>query len=375
MKRSTLLGLYTDSLPKVFRMVQYQSLVQKRREIYNYIDRYKQLPVLAILAKDTQQEDIDQHYSSKMSAAASSEAFDEFIAGETQIFRLRLEQISNHDINKVFITEYLARLQNKFSYEIVDDCLLVKIDEVENINWLGEVKNTELSQEVMNIYARTKCSIEVVGHFTKYYTIKERIENGFIKLGIDGVKSILMRGFQDLLSNTTQSLYMSGVPKEYIITQPIVSTGSMKLEEKCVPKCISNLLSTLKKQRHLKYTDRSNLNNFLKAAGVPVEDAIGLYKTNFSCSATDFEKKYKYSILHAYGLVGSKIQYKATPCIKIISESKRADCVGCPFANCSDAQGECTKTLEKITGSSEATIVSPSEYYLRAARKLASRAE
>ncbi|KAI5192928.1 hypothetical protein NEMIN01_2292, partial [Nematocida minor] len=276
MKRSTLIGLYIDAVPRILTMIQYQSLVQKRREVYGYIERYKQLPVGSILSKDTYEDDIGQHYAAKLAAAASAESIEEFIAGEINIFRLRLKQTTDSDVYKLFISEYLPRLQNPFTYEVQEDKIFVRIDEKNKINWIGEKKNAELASEVMGAYIKHKSSLAIYAHFTKYYTAQEKFAGGFARSGIEGIGSVLTRGFMDLLKNSTQTLYMSGVPRQYIVAQPVVSVASMKLQEKAIPLCISSVLEKLKTKKHLKYDDRSNLNNFLKAAGVPIEDAISL---------------------------------------------------------------------------------------------------
>ncbi|KAI5167087.1 DNA primase large subunit [Nematocida sp. AWRm78] len=366
MSRNTLLSLYVEDVPEVYKMTEYQKRVKDRKEVHSYIERYKQLPVSAILNKDNIKEDIEQHYCAKVAAATDVHEMKDFIHGEVQIFRLRIDQAQEKDVLKLFTSEYLPRLQEEVLYTQEDGILKIKIDN-NSINWLGEVKDASISDKINREIVRSK-SVYVTAHFTKYAVIRDIIELGLVTSGIDGIRSILTRGFEDLLKHTTQTLYLSGVPKEYAVSIPVAAVTMMQLQTKCVPPCISGILDKLKEKRHLKYDDRSNLNNFLKAAGVPLEDALALYKTHFSCTATEFDRKYKYNIQHAYGLVGGRINYKSTPCSKVISDGKKSECVGCPLSNGLNPQKECTKSLERITGKQEVLIASPSEYYLRVLR-------
>ncbi|KAI5133984.1 DNA primase large subunit [Nematocida ausubeli] len=373
------LRFYNESVPGITQMVEYQGLVRERHEIYSYIERYKQLPVRALLQNQEITEDTKQHYAAKISAATGHERLKDFIIGETSIFRLRVDRSLDKDVLRLFLGEYLGRLQSPFVFRVNEGVLTVEIDGYNengiNINTIGELVRKSDADEVLGIYLRGNLQVQVVSHFTKYFSLREKteMEKGLITAGIEGIKSILVRGFEDTLRQSTQLLYISGVPKVYVVEQPIITVESMKLQERSIPRCISGVLDRLKTNRHLKYDDRSILNNFLKAAGVPLEDAIALYRSNFSCSASDFEKKYKYSIQHAYGTVGGRINYKGILCSKIISDSKKGGCNLCPFSVGMNPQRECTKTLEVITGQSEVQIASPSEYYLKAVKSISKK--
>lgn len=364
---STLLTLYNGPVPAVSRMMDYQSLVLRRRAVYSYIERYKQLPVSAVLSRSTVQDDLRMHYSSKLSAGTSREAGDEFVIGETSIFMQRIRNSSADEVVRLFISEYLSFLTLPFTYVVDRDTLTVRIDSTDGLNYIGMNRGQEsISSEILRLYVVNRYNLSVYCHFTKYYSVPEKITNGFVISGLDGIKSILIRSMHDTLRNSVDSLYVSGVPKQYSVSRSVISVEKMSLQMEKVPMCIYQVLEKLKKKGHLKYDDRSNLNNFLKSVGVPVEEAISLYREYFRCSLSEFDKKYKYSIQHGYGLVGARINYKRNLCSKFIGETGKGECTGCPHAGKKDPQRECTYLLEKTTGKSEKPIISPAEYYLAA---------
>ncbi|KAH9385813.1 DNA primase large subunit [Nematocida major] len=370
MRRNGFQTLYRDASPTTYTMIDHRRHVRNRREIYSYIERYKQLPVAAALSRETEAEDINQHFSCKISAAASPEERDAFLQGETRIFSLRLDQTPNVEISRVFLEAYLRHLQGEFSHRQEEGTFLVDFSggKTGEIPWLGEGVNP-LAESA--IRAWKEAPLEVIAHFTKFYRLPGRSIGGFIRSGPSGVKSLLLRGFQDILANSLHALSLSLVPAEFSV--PAKFSGSFSgsfphenpLIEKHLPPCVQEILRKLQEKKHLKFGDRTELNNFMHSAGIPLEETVSLYRRHFSCSPSEFDRQYKYSIQHAYGLVGGKIQYGPRGC-RVIRGSKGADSVGCPFSGSADPSGACARTLP---GSPSSPVESPSEYYARALGK------
>jgi len=105
------------------------------------------------------------------------------------------------------------------------------------------------------------------------------------------------------------------------------------------PPCMKNLWVLLRKDKHLKYGGRQQLNLFLKGIGLPVEEAVIFWRQAFSNISDDkFRKDYRYAIRHNYGLEGSRTNYQPKSCVTIITGSVGPqESHGCPFKHFSQA--------------------------------------
>ncbi|KAA1107475.1 hypothetical protein PGT21_015009 [Puccinia graminis f. sp. tritici] len=112
-------------------------------------------------------------------------------------------------------------------------------------------------------------------------------------------------------------------------------TASMidDLAKQHFPPCMKNLWILLRKDKHLKYGGRQQLNLFLKGIGLPIEEAVIFWRQAFSNISDDkFRKDYRYAVRHNYGLEGSRTNYQPKSCVTIITGSVGPlESHGCPF--------------------------------------------
>lgn len=93
-------------------------------------------------------------------------------------------------------------------------------------------------------------------------------------------------------------------------------TGSLNaqqvdpLVQRHAPLCMRNLNDSLKQDHHLKHTARLQYGLFIKAIGLPVEEALIYWRTSFSNITPDkFQKEYSYNVRYNYGLEGRRTNY------------------------------------------------------------------
>jgi len=126
--------------------------------------------------------------------------------------------------------------------------------------------------------------------------------------------------------------------KSYAYTGPegVVSIAKIEGTRDSFPLCMRQLYGALKKKHHLTHNGRRQLQLYLKGIGLPLEEAIVFWKTEFTkspeCSAEKFEKDYAYGIRHAYGKEGKRVNYTPHGCQQCIAADPGVrDDHGCPF--------------------------------------------
>jgi len=101
------------------------------------------------------------------------------------------------------------------------------------------------------------------------------------------------------------------------------------------PPCMKKLFDKLNERHHLKHLGRLQLGLFLKGTGLPFEEALKFWKTQFQPKVTSerFVKEYQYNIMHNYGKVGKMADYRPWSCSKIINlpNNSEEEFHGCPF--------------------------------------------
>ncbi|BFZ10614.1 hypothetical protein BsWGS_13652 [Bradybaena similaris] len=112
------------------------------------------------------------------------------------------------------------------------------------------------------------------------------------------------------------------------------------------PPCMANVVKVLQDEHTLKHQDRVQLTLFLKELGLPVNDALLLWKREYSVPTKSSkskicqhcwqgnERRYIYNIRHLYGLEGSRTNYRAHSCSAIQNRALTCgDAGGCPFVS------------------------------------------
>jgi len=108
----------------------------------------------------------------------------------------------------------------------------------------------------------------------------------------------------------------------------------LKIARNFFPPCMRVMEKQLRADSHLKHNGRLIYGKFLKACGMTCEDQIIYYRRHFTkkMSNEKFNKEYKYTIRHHYGLEGKRKNYKALGCFSICSNATGVgEYHGCPF--------------------------------------------
>ncbi|XP_038989302.1 probable DNA primase large subunit [Phoenix dactylifera] len=112
-----------------------------------------------------------------------------------------------------------------------------------------------------------------------------------------------------------------------------------QLASNSFPLCMRHLFGKLREDHHLKHGGRMQLGLFLKGVGLKLDDALALWKMEFSqkIGTERFDKEYAYNIRHNYGKEGKRTDYIPYSCQKIISSTPGVgDHHGCPYRHFSE---------------------------------------
>lgn len=144
------------------------------------------------------------------------------------------------------------------------------------------------------------------------------------KLEADERLMPILKGAHDSYSGDTYDTSDSALPLESIDAASVES----------FPPCMRRLHETLRSAHHLKHGGRLQYGLFLKAAGLTLDDALKFWRDEFTkmMEPDKFEKTYAYNVRYNYGKEGSKKNYSAYSCSKIITGNVGpGDSHGCPF--------------------------------------------
>lgn len=146
--------------------------------------------------------------------------------------------------------------------------------------------------------------------------------------------------------------------KNYVVSSANAHEIDIKqitaIARRSFPPCMLNVYSTLITQHHLKHFGRLQLVLFLKGIGVKMEDALHLYRSEFTkkIDGDKFDKEYAYNVRHSYGKEGKRTNYTPYACMKIISQSVGpGESHGCPFKTFE--QNQLTKLLNDNINNAE----------------------
>ncbi|CAL6297458.1 unnamed protein product [Bathycoccus prasinos] len=85
----------------------------------------------------------------------------------------------------------------------------------------------------------------------------------------------------------------------------VLNKDLQRLAEESFPLCAKNLFKAVKVEHHLRHEGRRQLQLYLKGIGLPLEEALVFFKTEFTkkpgCNNEKFEKDYAYGVRHSYG--------------------------------------------------------------------------
>lgn len=149
-----------------------------------------------------------------------------------------------------------------------------------------------------------------------------------------------------------------------------ILSSNVDWSSKFFPPCMLNLHRKLRDRHRLSHTQRFFYSLFLKDIGMPVEEAIEFWRseyrlipngTHVCCHNWEKdEKKYLYGIRHMYGLEGGRKNYTSVNCQRIQSLDNACSEGGCPFKSFDYPQ-----MLNLLTECSDNTLSQINDYKRR----------
>lgn len=353
---------YTKLSVPVLNSALFESLCKKRFKILKRIEsESSKVRDTTNDYLESTDDDINSHFALKLISAQTITSMKSFIRNESMLFARRLENFHHKIVEDYFYTHFLRHLTD---LEIKEDAVVIP-----HMSFYSSKKHKYV----------IKPGCKVVMYFSKVPDIigDSFPEKGFVMNGEMYMKSCILTFYREYLEKSCNQLYfrLKNNPDERIqyihdliyVRKPVVNQTSFKTIETNFPPCITGLMHKLKTLKHLKYKDRLILTRFLKDSGIPVDDTITFFRSNFNVSETVFKNKYLYSIRHVYGLEGKRANYTSYDCKRVIASHDR-ETFGCPFKSnpgylkeyanekgldiedLGDCQKSCSKVLEVVSG-------------------------
>ena len=265
------------------------------------------------------------HYIVKLACCADSEKCKWFVNLETQLFLRRLQFYPD---NPTTVNEFLRQSIGTYYSE------------------LPPAPEKELGYKV----PLAQCTHLLVPH-------KLAPEKGFVRVPVRLLPNIVAKFFEEMLEYSMENVQgnlalieeddrLSSLirrlrnPAAMTVSRPVELKTKLTVEQvdaasRHFPPCMKVLYQYLKREHHLKHYGRLQFALFLKAIGMPFEDALKFWKGEFCQKMTPdkFHKEYEYNIRHSYGRVGKMTDYSSQGCSKLAHMPQPAaqEHHGCPF--------------------------------------------
>ncbi|POV94021.1 hypothetical protein PSTT_17062 [Puccinia striiformis] len=260
------------------------------------------------------------HFILRLAFCRSEELRNRFVNAETQLFRYRLET-DDSAARTAFVSRLGLDWKDATPEETIEARRVVTKDKKqpgeEGVYYKQQKDQSsiilqEFSTKLLQALEITSKHLPYMDEDSRLLPVLEHLSISFLAgiSGSDFVTSTLNPDGGELTASM-----IDGLAKQHF------------------PPCMKNLWILLRKDKHLKYGGRQQLNLFLKGIGLPIEEAIIFWRQAF-CNITDdkFRKDYRYAVRHNYGLEGSRTNYQPKSCVTIITGSVGAlESHGCPF--------------------------------------------
>ncbi|XP_014362695.2 DNA primase large subunit, partial [Papilio machaon] len=280
------------------------------------------------------------HFILRLAYCRTEELRRWFVARELELFKMRFMTMSPKaveeffKINQLCYTSISDEEKNELMPYLRESTMHQKIDslkfyKVKFYEVLDLVKARKVYIQGGYAYIPDKDFISVLSAQYRIH-LKQSLAIAYHHLGEIEQDERLV----GLLKGLHQS-YSGNDYSETKVTIPIESLDSLAV--KSFPMCMRQLHEQLRLSHHLKHSGRLQYGLFLKGIGVTLEDSLRFWRDEFTkiMELDKFEKQYAYNIRYNYGKEGSKRNYSAFNCLKIINNNVGpGDCHGCPYRHC-----------------------------------------
>ena len=336
-------------------LLELESYHQRNRSIKEMIEQniFKGLVSKAFSPGNTNynfRKDYYSHHILRLCFCSNNDLRNKFIRDEILLFKLRFENMNSSDQEKFIAT-----------------CPILKGKNIETVS--QEELTDSMQENLFRVYGNKKINnkviklpfedvIEMVGQRQVY------LYKGFAYLPESLQMSYIVSEYQKFLESellyTFRSLprlneddrllpILNHLGSGYMISDyneqnSALSASDSNLTHSNVyasenfenyPLCMQNLLQGLKLNSHLKYNGRQQLSLFLKSCGLGIDEAMKFWENSFAKKypIEKFNKEYRYSFRHNYGMEGNRINYRPWDCATILSKPRpsKEEFHGCPF--------------------------------------------
>ena len=332
------------------------------------------------------------HYALRLAFCRTESLRRQFLTSEVQLFKARFREMKGADKAKFIEHELDYNSMDSKEFEKLKDELMDVLCQARSTGPRGK----DREQWMMSEHKRSK--YYKVKFENVYQLVKMRdvlVKKGFAYVHESAVDAIVMTEFRAKLSKNlglaakrwnvfvesderarlvpvinslrTKELGRSDYGSDNANGGPsgtgiVLNKDLQRLAEESFPLCAKNLFKAVKGEHHLRHEGRRQLQLYLKGIGLPLEEALVFFKTEFTkkpgCNNEKFEKDYAYGVRHSYGKEGKRVDYTPHSCMKCIAANpSKGEYHGCPFKTFSEEALGAALSQMKIEPSKVTDIV------------------
>ncbi|XP_059615795.1 DNA primase large subunit [Phlebotomus argentipes] len=312
--------------------------------------------------------DYISHFLLRLAYCRSQDLRKWFMARETELFKLKFSHLSPDGVAEVLKVHNLhyyevsAKEKDHFKASIAACTFYGSVSSVEN----GKYFKVPFTS-VPDLFNTGRCYLHRGAAFVSALDIGSVVATDFKKVLEDGLMAVAEITSEvdndERVYNIIRNLHKSYIGKDYATgAAGNVSIHQIDdLSKKSFPLCMRVMHEHLRSTHTMKHDGRLQYGLFLKAIGMTLEDALRFWEDEFTrvITAEAFQKNYRYNIRYNYGKEGSRRNFTAYGCSKIMNTLPIAPQVhGCPFRNLKESRlrekllsyGVSRSHTEEITG-------------------------
>lgn len=313
--------------------------------------------------------DVMSHFILRLGACRSREERERFTSLETKLFRLRYEMLSLEE-QRQFVSDSQLPWQRATPDEVAalatEAPSLYQPDVV-----VFKVPMEEATELLRQRKVVVKLGIVYVPESQQISMLAREFAKG-VALGLELLARHRGRFKDDRRMEPVLDL-MSGFSSNQYVSSAQAIDGNITAEaldeldrENVLPLCASALHNSLKKTKHAYFDERRQYQTFLRNIGMPVEEAVKLYRRFYGNEGKMNE--IEYSVLYTYGMKGSHKDHPPMSCEQIYKSGLTAQSNqvhGCPFQRLSQSNLE---KLLKAHGIADEADLTDIDHYVKMRR-------
>ncbi|KAK1365644.1 DNA primase large subunit [Heracleum sosnowskyi] len=303
------------------------------------------------ISSEVTNKDIISHFVLRLVYCRTEEFRKWFLSIETTLFRYRF-QLQTSDVQRALMAEFELpyKAVGNVEYEGLKDKLTQVARSIGQSLPSGNAVFYKVPfEEVPELVATRKVYIQKGHAYVAMNQVVSLVVTQFrshlskaLVLTNRKWTSMIREKESDRLTPIVEALATSYLGPDYSQPKEFAEISLKDIDQvakSSFPLCMRHLFEKLREDHHLKHGGRMQLGLFLKGVGLPLDDALVFWKSEFSrkVGTERFDKEYAYGIRHNYGKEGKRVDYTPYSCQKIISSTPGVgDHHGCPYRHFSE---------------------------------------